>query len=70
MRLELASFGVRGAAFGPRTELDAGRLRIDREALAAAVLAGAKSLTGVRIDLLHPGEPARIIHALDASAGP
>ncbi|HKV45426.1 MAG TPA: glycine/sarcosine/betaine reductase component B subunit [bacterium] len=65
MRLEVASFSVRRAVFGHRMELSGGSLVVNREELTETILARTKSLTGVRVDLVHPGEAARIIHALD-----
>jgi glycine reductase len=63
--LEVASFPVRRAVFGSRTALEGETLSINRAELTASVLAPTASLRGVRVDLVCPGEPARIIHALD-----
>ena len=65
MKLELASFSVRRAAFGPRTELRGETLVVNRQELVEGILAKTTSLAAVRVDLVRPGEATRIIHALD-----
>lgn len=65
MRLELASFPVVRAAFGPRTALAGGTLSIDRAELTERIMANTTALRAVRLDLVCPGDAARIIHALD-----
>lgn len=66
MRLELGSFQVREAAFtaGPTAYHD-GVLAINRAELTRTLL-GDGRLRGVTLDLVRPGERARIIHILDA----
>jgi glycine reductase len=65
MKLELVSFPVRQAVFGPQTELRGETLIVNREELTKTILARTTSLTGVGITLICPGEAVRIIHALD-----
>ncbi|MCC6174262.1 MAG: hypothetical protein IT305_03065 [Chloroflexi bacterium] len=64
MRLELGTFPVREARFGPRTRWADGVLEIDRE----AVLDLARSepnLTNVEVELARPGDSVRIINVVD-----
>ena len=64
MRLDLGTFPVREARFGPRTRWTDGLLEIDRE----AVLDLARSdpnLIDVAVDLARPGESARIVNVTD-----
>jgi glycine reductase complex component B subunit alpha and beta len=65
MRLELASYPVRTAMFGERTALVGDHLVIDRDALRDRV-ARAGDLTALALELVHPGDSARVIHVLDA----
>jgi len=65
VRLELASFPVARAVFGPRTALAGDTLSIDRGELTERILAKTTGLRAVRLGLVCPGDPARIIHALD-----
>jgi glycine reductase len=66
MRLELGSFQVRAVGFtrGPTAYGD-GVLAINREDLTRALLED-RRLRGVTIDVVAPGERARVIHLLDA----
>ncbi len=66
MRLELGSFRVREVEFaaGP-TAYHGGVLAINRADLTRTLL-GDRRLRGVTLDLVRPGESARIIHLLDA----
>lgn len=64
MRLELGTFPVRAARFGPRTRWTDGVLEIDRE----AVLDLARSepnLQQVTLELARPGESVRIVNVAD-----
>ncbi|MGH2377946.1 MAG: glycine/sarcosine/betaine reductase component B subunit [Candidatus Limnocylindria bacterium] len=63
-RLERRGFPVTAAAFGPRTALDGGRLVIDRAELADLVLTDDR-LTRCAVELVAPGEDARIVHICD-----
>jgi sarcosine reductase len=63
--LDLASFPVRRAQFGSRTEYQDGQLIIDREAVRRLILRDPR-IKDVRPELVHPGESARVIRVLDA----
>lgn len=63
-RLELASFDVSDVRFGSRTELSRGTLVIDRHEL-EGMLAEDPYFARIRVELAHPGEAVRIVHALD-----
>jgi glycine reductase len=65
MQLELGSFPVHRAEFGSRTGYAGGVLTIDREAARAVVLRDDR-IKDVRLELVHPGESARVLRALDA----
>jgi glycine reductase complex component B subunit alpha and beta len=65
MRLELGSFFVREVSFGARTRLDAGHLEVNADDLVAVVLQDAR-LTRANVELVRPGEDARIVHVCDA----
>jgi sarcosine reductase len=65
MSLDLASFPVRRAQFGSRTEYQDGQLTIDAEAVRRLVLRDPR-INDVQLELVHPGESARVIRALDA----
>lgn len=65
MRLELASFPVRRTVFADATALEGDELRVDRRELAQLITADARIATA-EIDLVAPGESARIIHVCDA----
>jgi glycine reductase complex component B subunit alpha and beta len=64
-RLEVASFPVRQAAFDTRTAWADGVLAIEPEGLRALVLRDSR-IREARLELVHPGEPVRILRALDA----
>ncbi len=65
MRLEMASFPVREARFGPRTGYADGVLTIDAETVRGLVVRDER-IRDVRLELLHPGDSARVLRALDA----
>jgi sarcosine reductase len=65
MRLEVSSYPVSHATFGPRTVYEDGGLVIDRDAIRALVLRDPR-LRDVELDLVHPGDRARVLRALDA----
>ena len=65
MTLELHTFDVHGVEFGPRTHLDAGRLVIDRDEIRGIAMA-APAIADVAVELVAPGEAARIVHVMDA----
>ncbi len=67
MRLELHWFDVDAMTVASATRLAAKRLEIDLEALRALLSADAR-LTGVRLDLAHPGERCRIGRVFDVIA--
>ncbi|HHY94778.1 MAG TPA: glycine reductase, partial [Firmicutes bacterium] len=64
MRLERRLFQVDDVRFGERTTLDGRILVIKREELVSELM-GIPGITAVDIELVHPGESARIIHLLD-----
>ena len=63
-RLERRSFDVVEARFGRGFGFDAGRLTLDRDALAAAVLQDDR-VARCDVQLVAPGEDARIVHICD-----
>ena len=63
--LELASFPVRRARFGTDTRYHDGELIVGRDAVRALVLQDAR-IKAVQLELVHPGDSARIIRVLDA----
>jgi sarcosine reductase len=65
MRLRVASYPVTRAVLGDRTALAEGVLTIDRDELSQAILRSTRSLRGVDVDIAHPGDSIRIVHALD-----
>ncbi|HSR10195.1 MAG TPA: glycine/sarcosine/betaine reductase component B subunit, partial [Thermodesulfobacteriota bacterium] len=65
MPLDLASFPVHRARFGDRTEYRDGQLTIDAEAMRRLVLKDPR-IRDVKLELVHPGESARVIRVLDA----
>lgn len=60
-RLEQRTFDVTDASFGRGFGFDAGRLTLDRDALAAAVLQDDR-VARCEVQLVAPGEDARIVH--------
>ena len=64
MRLERRSFTVDQIAFGRATRLDGRRLEVDRAAIADLVLQDHR-ITRCGVELVSPGENARIIHICD-----
>ncbi len=67
MRLELRWSVVDDLAAGPATRLAGRRLEVDVDGL-RALLAADPRLTGVRLDLVHPGERCRIGRVFDVVA--
>jgi len=67
MRLELRWSEIDALVAGSATRLVATRLEVDLDAL-RALLAGDARLTGVRLDLVHPGERCRIGRVFDVVA--
>ncbi|MFI5268244.1 MAG: glycine/sarcosine/betaine reductase component B subunit [Chloroflexota bacterium] len=65
MRLELASFPVRDVRFAASTAYDDGVLSIDHEQLRALLLASG-DFEDVAIEIVRPGDAARLIHVMDA----
>ncbi len=63
-RLERRTFPVAEIAFGPSTRLHGGRLEIDRAGLADVVRQDDR-LVGCSVELVSPGENARIVHICD-----
>lgn len=65
MKLTLETFTVRTIEFGKRTALSRGTLTVDPDELAR--LAGdGQAIAAMRIELVSPGESARIVHVMDA----
>jgi len=64
VRLELGTFPVREARFGPRTRWTDGLLEIDREAVLDLVRSDA-TVVGVDVELARPGESVRIVNVVD-----
>jgi sarcosine reductase len=65
-RLELANYRVEKLAFGNQTRLDDGTLFINKAELTTLFDRAAPSLERIDVELVHPGESARVIHLLDA----
>lgn len=65
MTLELRSFRVDTAGWGPRLALSGGRLEVPRDELVSIVLRDPR-LTGVDPVWAAPGDRTRIVHVLDA----
>ncbi|MCC7485657.1 MAG: hypothetical protein IT529_11815 [Burkholderiales bacterium] len=65
MRLEMAGFRVKRIVFGAPTALKDGVLTVERAAI-SALADGESNITGVAVELAHPGESTRIIHVIDA----
>ena len=63
--LELASFPVRRARFGTDTRYLDGELIIGRNAVRALILQDAR-IKDVQLELVHPGDSARVVRVLDA----
>lgn len=64
MTLELASFPVDRARFGAQTRYQDGELTVSRDAVRALVLRDAR-IRDVQLELVHPGDSARVIRVLD-----
>ncbi len=64
MRLEMGTFAVSEIDFGTRTELNRGRLLINRAEL-VSMLAEDPSFASIRVELARPGDGVRIVHVLD-----
>jgi glycine reductase len=67
MRLELRWSEVDELVAAPATRLSGKRLEVDLDALCALLSADAR-LTGIRLDLVHPGERCRIGRVFDVIA--
>src|SRR5438034_8706321 len=67
MRLELCWSDVEEVVTASPTRLVGKRLEVDLEALRALLSADAR-LTGIRLDLVHPGERCRIGRVFDVIA--
>jgi glycine reductase complex component B subunit alpha and beta len=65
MQLDIASFRVRRVEFGRGTRLEGDVLHVDREELVDLVREDARIAT-VELELVEPGESARIIHVCEA----
>jgi glycine reductase len=65
VKLTLETFTVRAVELGARTMFANGTLTIDREELARLAGDGAV-IASVQVELVSPGESARIIHVMDA----
>jgi glycine reductase len=66
MRLEVATHVVAEARLGDVTRLERGVLEIDQAAVRTLVLDD-DAFADVAVDLVRPGDPVRIIHAMDAA---
>lgn len=66
MRLEMATTAVRDVQFSDRTGIDNGVLEIDRAGLRTLLLDD-DAFADVSLEVARPGEPARIIHVMDAA---
>src|SRR2546427_11776572 len=67
MRLELRWSNVEELAAAPATRLAGKRLEVDLDGLRSLLSADAR-LTGIRLDLVHPGERCRIARVFDVIA--
>ena len=67
MRLELRWFDVEALEAAAVTRLAGTRLHVDLDGLRAVLAADAR-LTGIRLDLVHPGERCRIARVFDVIA--
>src|SRR3989442_14233444 len=67
MRLELRWSDVDELAAAPATRLAGKRLEVDLDGLRSLLSADAR-LTGIRLDLVHPGERCRIGRVFDVVA--
>ncbi len=65
MRLDVASFPVRRGEIGVETRYADGVITVGAEAVRALVLRDAR-IRDVRLEIVHPGESARVLRALDA----
>ncbi|MBI4319768.1 MAG: glycine reductase [Chloroflexi bacterium] len=63
--LEIATFPVREVELGPTTRLDGDRLVLNSEELLKAVRTD-PAICEARIEIVRPGESARIVHVCDA----
>jgi glycine reductase len=64
MKLDLASYPVRQARFGSETHYHDGELTVCGDAVRALVLQDAR-IGAVQLELVHPGDSARVIRVLD-----
>ncbi len=63
--LELAAFAVRDIAIGHESALRGGVLTVDAAAFEEAA-AGEPGLLGMKMSLVHPNDPVRVLNVLDA----
>lgn len=63
--LEMASFRPESVSAGRETRWDGSALEVDLDGLTAPIQ-GELGLTGVRAELVRPGDPVRIVNVLDA----
>lgn len=65
MRLEMATYCVKDIRFSSQTRLEGGVLSVAREALRTLLLEGG-DFADVGLEIVRPGDPARLIHVMDA----
>ncbi len=66
MKLKRGYFTITGCAFGGETSLAGGVLTIDKDELAKLLLAeGGAHIRSLELEIVRPGEDARIVHVLD-----
>lgn len=65
MQLDIGTFPVSTAVFDSETRLDEDELKISRTEL-EALLQGDPRIAGLEIEIVKPGESARVIHVCDA----
>jgi glycine reductase len=61
----MGTFEVKEAVFGPTTELVGGRLQMNKSDVIALIMEDT-TFRSARVEMVHPGENARIIHLLDS----
>ncbi len=64
MRLEMGTFEVKEVIFGAKTELVDQRLSLKKDEITSLIMADS-TFRGADVEIVHPGENARIIHLLD-----
>jgi sarcosine reductase len=65
MRLDVATFPIEQVLFDQQTELEGRTLKVNRDELRQLIEADPQ-IAGVEIELVYPGERARVIHVCDA----